>query len=410
MNKNKRLILRWQDKISEIKVLNRDIKFDIWYIELNKIISFIWPRRAWKTYFMFFVLQKLINQKKIELEQIIFIDFTSFLYNDFDIEKLLEDYFTLFPNKKPFFVFDEIQELQNFNKIVMYLFNHDYKIFLSGSNSKLLSTELSTIFRWRTIDIKIYPLNFNEFLYFKNIEIKKVYTEKQVWILNNLIKEYIDFWAYPELVLAKNKEIKYELIKSYFTLLLYKDLLERYWIENEYVIKYLIKKLLLTTTKEFNINKLFNEIKSQNIKIWKQTIYNYLEYLKEIFFIKEIVDEFKKGSKKYFFYDVWYNNIMLLENLWQRFENIVFLELNRKFDNIRYRKDINYEIDFLIPEKDIAIQVCYDLNYLNLEREVKWLINNNFTNKYLIYFNKEKDFRITWVKLFNLWEFQKIIN
>jgi len=409
MNKNKRLILRWQEKVLDIEVLKRNIRFDFEYLELNKIISFVWPRRAGKTYFMFSILKKLINEKKIELEQIVFIDFTAFLYDDFDIEKLLEDFFELYPDKKPFFIFDEIQELWNFNKIVMYLFNSWYKIFLSWSNSKLLSSELSTIFRWRTIDIKIFPLNFKEFLYFKNIEKYDFYTEKDIWLLKNLIQEFLEFGSYPEVVLAKNKEIKYELIKWYFNLLLYKDLLERYWIENEYVIKYLIKKLLLSTTKEFNINKTFNEIKSQNIKIWKQTIYNYLEYLKEIFFIKEISDEFKKGNKKFFFYDIWYNNITFLENLWQRFENIIFKELNILFENIIYRKNNNYEIDFIIPEKSLAIQVCYDLNSENINRETNSFLENNFKNKYLIYFNKEKDFEIKWIELLNLSEFSKKI-
>lgn len=292
----------------------------------------------------------------------------------------------------------------------MYLYNNYYKIFLSWSNFKLLSSELSTIFRWKTIDVKIYPLDFKEFLYFKNLEIENVYTEKQIWFLNNTIKEFLDFWAYPEVVLSKNTETKFDLIKSYFTVLLYKDLLERYWIENEYVIKYLIKKLLLWTTKEFNINKVFLEFKSQNVKVWKQTIYNYLEYLKEIFFIKEIPDEFKKWNKKFFFFDVWYNNIMLLENLWQRFENIVFLELNKRFENIVFRKATNYEIDFVIPEKNIHIHVCYDLNYQNFEREIKWFENIDSENKILVYFSKEKDFNIKWVKIINLLEFIKIID
>ena len=424
MDKYKRLILRGQEKISGVFVLDREIKFNYEYLNLNKIISFIWPRRAWKTYFMFSILKKLIKEKKIDLEQIIFIDFTSFLYEDFNIEQLLEDFFQLYPNKKPFFVFDEIQELNNFSKIVMFLFNNDYKIFLSGSNSKLLSSELSTIFRWRTIDVNIYPLNFDEFLYFKKIqgelsckdkkdhselEINNIHTEKEVWIFKNLLTEFLEFWSYPEIVLSTNKETKYELIKSYFTLLLYKDLLERYWIENEYTIKYLIRKLLLSVTKEFNINKIFNELKSQNIKIWKQTIYNYLEYLKEIFFIKEIFDEFKKWSKKFFFYDIWYNNILLLENLWQRFENIVFSELNRTFSEVVYRKTNNYEIDFIIKEESIAVQVCYELTLENIEREIKWFSENNFKNNFLVYFNKEKDFEILWVKIVNFYEFWKII-
>jgi len=96
---------------------------------------------------MFRILKKLIKRDDIDIEQIVFIDFTSFLYEDFDVEKLLENFFELYPKKKPFFVFDEIQELDNFKKIVMYLYNSNYKIFLSGSNSKLLSSEISTIFR-----------------------------------------------------------------------------------------------------------------------------------------------------------------------------------------------------------------------------------------------------------------------
>ena len=405
MNNNKRLILRGQEKIEGVEVLKRDIKFNFEFLELNKIISFIWPRRAWKTYFMFSILKKLIFDKKINLKQIVFIDFTSFLYNDFSVEKLLEDFFELYPNEKPFFIFDEIQELENFNKIVMYLFNSWYKIFLSWSNSKLLSSELSTIFRWRTIDINIFPLKFKEFLYFKNIIKTDFYTEKDIWLLKNTIWEFLQFWSYPEIALSKNKETKYELIKWYFNLLLYKDLLERYWIENEYAIKYIIRKLLLWVTKEFNINKIFNELKSQNIKIWKQTIYNYLEYLKEIFFIKEVVDEFKKGSKKFFFYDIWYNNISLLENLWQRFENIVFLELYIKYKKVIYRKTNFYEIDFIIPDKSTAIQVCYDLNDNNIEREVIFLKESNFEKNYLVYFNKQKDYQINWIQIINFIEF-----
>ena len=409
MNKNKRIILRWQEKIWELEILKRDIKFNYEYLQLNKIITFVWPRRAGKTYFMFSILQELIKEKKLEIEQIIFIDFTSFLYDDFDIEKLLEDFFELYPDKKPFFVFDEIQELENFNKIVMYLFNSGYKIFLSWSNSKLLSSELSTIFRWRTVEIKIFSLKFKEFLYFKNIEKKEFYTEKDIWLLKNLIQEFLEFWSYPEIVLAKNKETKYELIKWYFSLLLYKDLFERHWIENEYVIKYLIKKLLLTTTKQFNINKTFNELKSQNIKIGKQTIYNYLEYLKEMFFIKEINDLFRKWAKKFFFYDVWYNNILLLENLGQRFENVVFLELFRKFEKVHYKKENNTEIDFIIEEKNLNIQVCYELNNENLDREIKPFLKNTWEN-ILVYFEKEQNLLIPKnIKVLNYLEFVKFL-
>lgn len=409
MDKYKRLIIKWQETIFQVNPLKRDIDFNYEYLALNKIISFIWPRRAGKTYYMFYIIKNLIKNNQIDLKDVVFIDFTSFLYEDFDIEKLLEDFFELFPDRKPFFVFDEIQELKNFKKIVMYVFNSWYKIFLSWSNSSLLSSEISTIFRWRTIDLNIFPLSFEEFLSFKNIDISLTHSEKQLWLLKNQINEFLEFWSYPEIVLSKNSSTKFELIKWYFSLLLYKDLLERYSVENEYVIKYLIKKLLFSTTKEFNINKIFNDLKSQNIKIWKQTIYNYLEYLKEIFFIKEIYDEFRKWAKKFFFYDVWYNNIMLLENLWQRFENAVYCALNRCFPKISYIKSNYNEIDFVVPDKDLFIQVCYELNLSNIDRENKYFLENKSKNKFIVYFSKDKDIKLPWIKVLNFLEFLREI-
>lgn len=402
----KELIKDFQEDFLTKKPKKRDIQFPFEILQLNKIITFIWPRRAWKTYFMFYILEKLIEQGNIELENIIFIDFSAFLNNDFDIKKLLESFYELYPDKKPFFIFDEIQELPNFSKIVLYLFNKNYKIFLSWSNSKLLSSELSTEFRWRTYDIKIFPLSFCEFLYFKNIENLKKYTSKEIWSLKKLFTEYLKFWAYPEIALIDNENIKLELVKTYFEIVLYKDLLERYWVENEYVLKYLFKKIVLTNTKEFSISKVFNELKSQNIKLWIQSLYNYLEYFKEIFFISEINDKYKKTWKKFYLYDVWFTNLINKNNFWQRFENVIYLYLINKFWEVKYLKNHFWEIDFIVEDNNLAIQVCYKLTYDNVDREIKLLQKSDIQNKFLIYFDKEKDFNYEWIKIINFFEFE----
>lgn len=96
------------------------------------------------------------------------------------------------------------------------------------------------------------------------------------------------------MVLVNDPNIREDLLKSYFELVLYKDLLERYSISNEFVIKFLLRKLVLSNTKEFSINKAFNELKSQGIKVGVQTLYTYIEYLKQIFLLKEIGDLYKK--------------------------------------------------------------------------------------------------------------------
>jgi len=404
----KRLILNWQEKLKKVNPLKRDTPFNYEYLQLDKIITFVGPRRAGKTYFMFYILKKLIEEKKIQLEQVVFIDFTSFLDNEFDVEKLLENFYLLYPDKAPFFVFDEIQELKNFEKIVMYLFNMGFKIFLSGSNSKLLSSQLSTIFRGRTIDIKVLPLTFKEFLYFKWIG-NKFYTEQQLWLVKNKFLEYLKFGGYPEIVLVESEITKLDLINQYFTILLYKDLLERYGIENEYVIKYLIKRILYSISKEFSIQKVFNDLKSQWVKVGKQTIYNYLEYLKEIFFVYEVLN-LAKQWKKFFLYDVWYNNVYLIENYWYRFENVVLNHLKQKFEAVSYLKQNKYEIDFVLKEVNLAIQVCYELNEENFDREIYWLTKVKCKNKYLIYFNKFTDKTVSGIKIINFFEFLKLTN
>ncbi len=409
MWKYKELIKDFQSELLSKKIKNRDINFPNEILNLHKIITFVWSRRSWKTYFMFLILQKLIKEKKIKLEQIIFIDFSALLDNDFDIKELLVDFYEMNSDIEPFFVFDEIQELKNFSKTVLYIFNKNFKIFLSWSNSKLLSSELSTEFRWRTYDIKIFPLSFKEFLDFKDKSIWYTYTLKDIWTLKNTFLEYLKFWAYPEIVLINDENIKYDLIKSYFEIVLYKDLLERYWVSNEYVIKYLFKKLVLSNTKEFSTTKVFRELKSQNVKIWMQSLYNYLEYFKQIFFINEINDKYKKTSKKYYLNDVWFTNLVNKNNLWQRFENIVYLFLLRKFEYLFYIKNNFWEIDFIIEKYDLAIQTCHNLNIENFERELNLLNKLNYKNKILVYFDKSWNVSSNEINILDIFEFEKFI-
>lgn len=405
----KELIKDFQNDFFSKKVKRREINFPFDILKLNKIITFVWPRRAGKTYFMFYILQQLIHENTIKIENIVFIDFSSFLEKDFSIKKLLENFYELYPNEEPFFVFDEIQELKWFSKTILYLFNKNYKIFLSWSNSKLLSSELATQFRGRTYDIKIFPLSFSEFLFFKNIKKNKHYTSKEIGNIKNIFTEYMMYWAYPEICLIDNISIKEDLIKSYFEILLYKDLLERYGVENEYVLKYLFKKVVLNNTKEFSISKVFNELKSQNIKIGIQSLYNYLEYFKEIFFVSEIHDIYKKNGKKFYLYDVWFTSLIHKNNLWQRFENVVFLLLLRKFQHVNYFKNNIWEIDFVITQGDIWVQVCYRLTIENIEREVKLLEKSKITNKILVYFDTSKDFTYQWIQIISIFELKEAL-
>jgi len=403
----KEIILNNQERIKDIVFFKRDFTFDLELLKLDKIITFVGPRRAWKTYIMYQVLSNLIEKNIIDLKQIVFIDFSEILEKNIDFLKILEDFYSLYPNLKPFFVFDEIQEINNFKEWIISLFNKWFKIFLSGSNSSLLSSELSTQFRWRTYEYFIFPLSFKEFLIFKNFQLKRYYTTKEKWILKNYLMEYITYGWYPEICILDRVVLKQNLLKNYFEILLYKDLMERYSIENEYVIKYLLKVLLLSNTKEISVNKIFNELKSKNIEVSKNTLYNYLEYIENIFFVRKLYNLYSpKGFYKTFLYDIWFTYLNKnQQDIWKNLENIVLIDLLRKNNQVYYKKNRS-EIDFYLKDTKTNIQVCYKLNDDNYKREIWVLAKSEEINNILITFDQEDEIKIGW-KIINVIPFYK---
>jgi uncharacterized protein len=386
----KQTILDNQKLIKNINIIKRDYEFYDDLLKINKIVSFIWPRRVGKTFLMMSFVKDLIKNKKITLEQVVFIDFSLYSDEKVDYKTIVSNFKEIYPKEEPFFVFDEVQDIDNFKDLVLSLYNLWYKIFVSWSNSKLLSSELSTNFRWRVFEYKVLPLSFKEVLRFKGIEYKKNYNTTEKGIIKNVLNEVLKFWTFPEILLSENDLFKIDNLKTYLDIIIYKDLTERYKIENETSLKYMIKSITNSFSKNININKIYNELKSLNIKIWKTTLYEYYEYIKNIFYIYELSNYYNpKASKKAFLYNIWFNKIFWNEdNIWQSFENIIFLELLKKYDKIFYKKNWS-EIDFYVPDTKTNIQVCFDLNIENYKREISWFIP--WEDNILIYANKKNN-------------------
>lgn len=389
----KQKILDNQERIKNISLVKRWINFDSEILSLNKIISFVGPRRAWKTYFMYQVAKALIEEWKISHEEIVFLDFSEILKKKIDFDKILENFLEIYPDKKPFFIFDEVQDVENFREWIISLFNKWYKIFISWSNAKLLSQEISTEFRWRNFEIFILPLSFKEFLKFKKFEEKKFYSTQENALLKNLFLEFLKYWAYPEIALIENIQLKEWIIKDYFNLLVYKDLKERYKIDNDFALKYLVSEISKNIWKEFSVNSIFTSLKSQWIKIWKDTLYNYLIYLENIFFSKKISNFFSPNwaSKNYLFDLSFWEIFENSENFEKKFENAVFLELLRKTKwEIYFKKILTKEVNFFdeINWEDIFAEFKLE----EKSKKIKNLEKSEEKNKKIIYF--EKNFEI----------------
>lgn len=385
----KQTILDSQDLIGRIEIIKRDYIFYDDLLTINKIVSFVWPRRVGKTFLMLSFVKKLIASGTIALDQIVFIDFSLYAGEMLQPALLLQNFKELHPKREPFFIFDEIQDIANFREFVLYLYNLWYKIFLSWSNSTLLSSELSTHFRWRVFEYKVLPLTFKEILRFKHIEAKNNYSSTELWVIKHIINEVLEFGTFPEILLANNNLFKIDNLKTYLDVMIYKDLMERYKIDNEVSMKYLFKSLTLSFTKNINITKVYNELKSLNIKIWKTTLYEYYEYMKNVFYVYELENFYnQKSFKKSFLYNIWFNRILWnKENVWQSFENLVFLELVKRFDKVYFKKN-GWEIDFYVPEISTNIQVCFHLNSDNFKRELG-VFGGNKEKNVLVYYTKD---------------------
>lgn len=387
----KKIILENQKKIKEINLIERtfNIRELKEILKLNKIVAIIWPRRAGKTFLTFQIVKNLVKENLIGFDNIVFLDFSSFIEKDINLEEVENSYFSLFPDKKPFFIFDEIQELQNFPEKLITLLNKWYKIIITWSNAQLLSKELSTILRWKVYTKEVLPLDFKEYLKFKWIN----YSNKEI-ILNKAkfdfhLHNFLKRWWFPEIVLTKNELVKENILKTYFDIMLYKDLIDRYKIKQELALKYFLKRVLTNFSKQININKIYNELKSQNIKISKDTLYNFFEYVENIYLIFKISNRRSKikWKKKIYLSDVSFANLIWNEDFWQRFENIIFLNLRKKYNEVFFLQKTN-EIDFFIPKENLFIQVCYKLNFNNIDREIKPLKKINW-KKFLIYYDIE---------------------
>jgi len=359
-------------------------------VNSKKIVALTGVRRSGKTFQLYNVINRLIKNK-IKLKNILYFNFEDERIdkNTFVLNNIIESYQELYPEinlGNCYFLFDEIQNIGGWEKFVRRIYEQISKnIFITGSNSKMLSREISTSLRGRSINYEIYPLNFEEYLNFLDIEINLNFT-RSISVIINTFEKFLSGGGFPELILV-DSEIKDRVLQEYFNVMIFRDLIERYNITQTAILKYFCKRVIGNSSKEFSVNKIYNEIKSQGYKISKDTIYEFQNYVESIylaFFIPKysysiVKQEFSK--KKVYSID---NGLaasvdaFFIKNKGTALENLVFLELIKSGKKVVYYSN-NFECDFLLMENEKvceAIQVCFDINDIDTKnREEKGLIN-----------------------------------
>lgn len=373
---------------------------------IKRAISIIGPRRIGKTYEMFLLIKQIIEKNGRDKTLYVNLERADLGVLDYsDLASLLEVYYALFPQNKRetiWLFLDEIQNVNQWEKFVRTCLDEEIKIFISGSSAKLLSKEIATALGGRNLSHTVFPFSFREYLMAKGFSRDKYYSSEEKSKLINHFDEYLGWGGYPEAVLFSEQREK--ILRDIFDTAILKDVIERHGIRNISAMKLLIKALL--SSKEFSVHKFYNHLKSQNIKVGKNVLYNYLHYLEDAFFVfplRKFNLSYKKSDQsmpKIYFIDNGLLRINQIDDKGRLLENLIFAELLRKGLNISYCQNaIKEEVDFLITEgKEVKrlIQVCYDLdNFVTREREIKSLVKAsdefNCNNLLIITKNQEEE-------------------
>lgn len=372
--------------------------------DLRRAISIIGPRRAGKTYEMFFIISKI--KEKYGLDKVLYINFERADLEGLvskDLVAMLETYYEMYPSnkgKRIWLFLDEIQNVSEWERFVRTCLDDGISVFLSGSSSKLLSREIATSMGGRNMAYHIYPFSFKEFLSSKDFKTEKFYSSSNKALLKNFLEEFMKYGGYPETIVYQ--EDREKIIKDIYDTAIYRDVIERNKIRNTKVMKLLIRALL--TAKEFSINKFYNFMKTQGIKTSKNTLYQYAENLNDaffVFFLRKHDLSYKKSEQslpKVYFVDNGLLTLNSIDDKGRLLENLVFIELIRRNKDIAYYQNTSgEEVDFVVKEgkkvKEL-IQVCYDMtNFMTFDRETKILVKaaDEFKCNELLLINMEEE-------------------
>jgi len=353
------------------------------FLRSNVIIAIIGVRRSGKSFIMRQIARHLIGSNSAR--DTLIVDFEDPELEGSDSEtlnKIYEVYVKELSPTRPTIFLDEIHIVTNWEKWVRMM--HELgraRIFISGSSSKLLSGELSTVIAGRHLDIRVFPLSFNEFLDFRGIEIEDMLdiVDKRFEIERS-IKEYLEFGGFPEVVLSENKR---ELLTNYWEDIIYRDVILRFKIRKIEHFRSLGRFYLTNISSPITFNRI-----SKFLGISDDTVETFSRYLVEtfsIFFVKRFsfsLKEQENSPRKVYSIDNGLSNAIgfrFSDNFGRLMENLVAIELKRRGKEVYYWKDYQQrEVDFVIKEgvkvKEL-IQVCYDIeDFTTKERELKALV------------------------------------
>lgn len=377
-------------------------------VKLVKILAGI--RRSGKST-IFDMIKGELESRGISSSHIICLKYSSNEFErTFTAKEMFDDIKSkIVDSEKYYLLLDELQEVDGWEKVVnAFLEDYNTDIYVTGSNSKLMSSEISTYLTGRYITIPVYTLSFKEYKVFKNNTNKN---DKELFM------EYLKYGGFP-LVASMNfdENAAYSIVKDIYNSVVLNDITRKHQINNTDLFDRVVKFVIENVGKTFSANSIMNFLKSENRKISVETVYNYLEWLEKAFVLyrckrydlqgKSVLKTQEKfyladQSIKYALYG--FNPTSVASML----ENVVYFELKRRGYDVYIGKNATQEIDFVAINRDerFYIQVCRELPEES-DREIANLlaIKDNYP-KYILTLDDIASGNVNGVQIINLIDF-----
>ena len=375
----KEVMLENQEEIMAHQIIKRDVKID----DFSNYVL-VGVRRCGKSFILYDRIQQLLKEG-YGWDEIVYINFEDERLDGMlleDLNTILEVHGSL-SNKKPMLFLDEIQIIDGWEKFVRRLSDNKYKVVVTGSNSKMLSLEVASKLGGRFIIKEIYPFSFNEFLraHGLNEDLSvQLSTTKGRSAIMSCYESYFLYGGFPECIGLKSKR---DYLLSLFQKVYVSDIAIRNNIENIRALRVLFKKIAESIKQPISITRLTNIISSMGVKVGKSTTSNYIEYAKDAYLllgVSNINDGITEqtSNQKYYMIDGGIISLLTIDARTSLLENIVAIDLIRKYgkEDAVFYYNKNIEIDFYVPDQELAIQVSYSISESSAtyEREISALL------------------------------------
>lgn len=371
-------------------------------------------RRCGKSTILKMIIRKIKEEKNVDDEQILSYRFDSMEYEDMTTKELyLEIKSKILQSKKTYLFLDEIQEIEGWEKVVNTLASDfDVDIYITGSNSRMMSSEISTYLTGRYITFHIYTLSFEEYLMFK-----KSYTTLKD--LKQEFSQYVRLGGFPATHLQDySQDEVYTIVKDIYNSTIFSDIVRRNQVKKidqlERVVKYTFNNIGNT----FSAKSIFNYFKSEQRKIDNETVHSYLEKLQKAYILHKCSrydlqgKNILKTQEKFYLADVSLRYSALgytVDSVASSLENIVYLELKRRGYDVYIGKIKDKEIDFVATKQNekIYVQVTQEIKSEKIQRrEYEQLleIRDNYP-KYVVIANDFAGGNYEGIKTMNIVDF-----